>query len=800
MESPFICWLRGRKTHLFVHVAIVVLLSCFARGADVPTCDSAVQLPRGSLAKDPARQKLVRTMRQDDPVIEHFAEIDVALSASLTIDALSSLRHAPGSRMQLSADGTHVQVQLPAPLVGDLIERGEAVTVLRDFMLSRQPDAHVGSKQRAVAFVADCAGVFVEASNETAYSIPEFDWAESVVVIENAPANATVTCIDVHFEVVHPRVLDVWLDLCNEGRTYAYTLRFMEDDSTENISETITGITAMAGLPVNQSWRLCAMDMLSGFDGYIDTWWIKVYYEQRDDVLTHDAQDQPLVIEDGVPLHGTSAGATGQYETRCGYRDALDVWHAFTPAQTGLFIVRVESSDFDTTLAVCDSSGTELACNDDDCDSTNSAITMPMNAGQTYLVRVAGYDYETGPYTLVVNSLSLTLSTEANQPVPADGVDVTTLPLVLSWNGTTSGADDLAIEVAVSQARAGQIVGTRTIYGQDNRLDEYEVVDPCALVVGQATVMLVYRHDVLDNGDGTYRLQTKPFAWWYEWLDPLETGNTLCSDEPFRDQSSAGICSGVLVGSDLVATAGHCAACLSSDDVAVVFDFVMQDAETAVTTLRHDQVYWVSEILDHQVGSPDWGLLRLDRPVTGRSPLSLRRVGRVDDGQPVLMVGHPWGLPRKYDSGAIVRENGETTFFQANLDTYRGSSGSPVVNLDAMEVEGLLVRGMPEFVEDTSLGCDRSLVCPDGGCLDGGVSQWQDVTRAMNFSAVVPVFDVYLGTAPDRLELVATDLVVPRYAPIGVSKEAVYYWRVVTRDVNGQVAGPLWSFRTALGR
>ncbi len=800
MESPRVGRHGGRNIHLFVRVLSVALLCGFARGDDIQVWGAAGPLSRDRFAERKVEETLARTERHHYSRVEYFAEIDVALSASLTVDDLLSMTQAPGGHMRVSSDATRVHVQLPAILVGDLIERGEAVTVVRDFMLIKQAETAPIAKRRTRVFAEECAGEFVAASDETDYDIPEFNWTESVVTVDQAPANATVTCIDVHFEVVHPRASDVWIDLCNEALTYEHTLWFMEEGAQENISETMTGITTLAGEPVNQHWRLRAMDLSAGSEGYIDTWWIKVYYEPSDVLPVYDTQDQPALVEEGVAFHGTSVGATGQYETRCGYRDVLDVWHMYTPARTGLVTVRVESSEFDTTLAVCDSLGVELACNDDDCDSTNSTVSMPMNAGLTYLIRVAGYDNETGPYTLIVESVPLTFPVEPNQPVPFDGADVTAAPVVLSWNGAVGNANDLEIEATLSRADPSRIVGTRTIYGQDDRLDEYEVTDPCALAVGQATAMLVYRQDVLDNGDGTYRLQTKPFAWWYEWLNPIDSGNALCEDEPFRDQPSAGICSGVLVGSDLVVTAGHCAACLDPRDIAVVFDFVMEDEQTAVATLSHDQVYWVSEILGHQAGTPDWGLLRLDRPATGRAPLALRRTGRVEDGQPVLMVGHPWGLPRKYDGGAIVQENGATTFFQANLDTYRGSSGAPVVNLDAMEVEGLLVRGMPEFVEDTSAGCDRSFVCPDGGCPDDAGPQWQDVTRATNFSDIVPVFDVYLGTDPERLELVATDLIVPRYAPAGLRKEAVYYWRVVARNLDHQTAGPLWFFRVALGR
>jgi len=204
----------------------------------------------------------------------------------------------------------------------------------------------------------------------------------------------------------------------------------------------------------------------------------------------------------------------------------------------------------------------------------------------------------------------------------------------------------------------------------------------------------------------------------------------------------------------------------------------------------------VAEVLDYQAGSPDWGLVRLDRAVTEATPLPLRRTEQVADGQPVLMVGYPWGVPRKYVAGAMVRENAESTYFQANIDAYRGNSGSPVINLDSMVVEGLLVRGMPTFAEDVLARCDRSTACPDTGCVEDGVAQWEDVTRTTSFSAAVPFFEVYLGTAPDQLELVATGLVVSQYAPPALRKDAVYYWRVVARNLDGEGAGPLWSFRT----
>lgn len=732
-------------------------------------------------------------------VYRHFAEIEVALTGSLMRRDLEGLPRAPGSRIQLLEGGNRARVQLAAPIVGDLIEQGFDVAVLRDFMLSEKPGAPGHSVEgKRVAMLGQCAGAFVEAGNEMDYPIPESGWGSSHVLIDGAVSNAVVTCVDVHFEIVHPAVGDLWVDLSDESLTHEYTLRFMEGGTDSHIAETVTGITDFAGEGVNQLWTLWATDQIPGNEGYIDYWWIKVYYEVPASAHPHDDRNRATVIEDGLVHGDTTVGATGQYESRCGLYDVLDVWHSYTPSQTGLVTVRVESDDFDTTLAVFDPCGVERACNDDGCEGTGSIVTMPMAAGREYLIRVAGYDYGTGGYALIVNPRAPVLPEEPNRPRPVDGSPVVVLPVVLSWNGDAPATNIVDIVPLTARPEGADLLRLTTIYRRDDRVEEYEVTEPRFRAVGEATAVLLYRRDLQDNGDGTYDLRTESFAHQYEWVDPIGSGNPLCDDEPFVDQPSVGRCTGVLVAPDLIATAGHCVACTPSFDMAVVFGYVMQDANSPVVTVSADDVYWVAGVVSYQMGYPDWGLIRLDREVTGRMPLSLRRMGQVAGEQRLLMVGHPWGVPRKYDAGATVQDNSEPTFFQANLDSARGSSGSPVVNVDSMVVEGLLTRGQQEFVADAALGCDRSWVCPDTGCIVNGLPYWQAVTRASTFSAAVPSFDVYLGTDPDHLEWVATDLAAPRFTPSSLRKDGVYYWRVVARNVYGQVEGPLWSFHMAL--
>jgi hypothetical protein len=55
-------------------------------------------------------------------------------------------------------------------------------------------------------------------------------------------------------------------------------------------------------------------------------------------------------------------------------------------------------------------------------------------------------------------------------------------------------------------------------------------------------------------------------------------------------------------------------------------------------------------------------------------------------------------------------------------------------------------------------------------------------------------WDLYFGTNPEELELVATDLDQPTYCPGCLETWTKYYWRVVAKNAFGQKNGPLWSF------
>jgi hypothetical protein len=262
----------------------------------------------------------------------------------------------------------------------------------------------------------------------------------------------------------------------------------------------------------------------------------------------------------------------------------------------------------------------------------------------------------------------------------------------------------------------------KLVYGMDDRQDMNQVTDPDILMRAEGVAALVDMVRLTDNGDGTSALLTAFF----------KDSHLLCEGERFRNQPVAPHCTGFLVAPDIIATAGHCINQNNLAQTRFVFGFRMMNETEARIVIPNDNIFRGIAILKREeIGTgPDYAVVRLDRPATDRPVLSIRRTGKIEDTQGVYVMGHPSGLPLKYAPGAVVRDNDNTDFFVANLDTYGGNSGSPVFNSEDGSVEGILVRGDTDFVRVGS--CYISNVCPTTGC------RGEDVTRTTVFAEHVP--------------------------------------------------------------
>jgi hypothetical protein len=286
------------------------------------------------------------------------------------------------------------------------------------------------------------------------------------------------------------------------------------------------------------------------------------------------------------------------------------------------------------------------------------------------------------------------------------------------WARWTSGLKGFAADDIVDVLRDGQ----KVIYGIDDRTEVFQLDAGPDSDDADSVVALFRASDVSNNGDGTSTLRTVDFG----------TAQNLCAGERFREQPTGAFCSGFLVAPDIIATAGHCVNAGNVTTVRFVFGFRMRDASAAQTVIDNGEIYRGVAVVGHQLAAngPDWALIRIDRPVTNHRVARIRRSGKVGDTQTLHVIGHPAGLPTKFARGAVVRDNAPAAHFVANLDSYGGNSGSPVFNSDTHEVEGILVRGEIDFVQQGN--CRVSLVCPTTGC------RGEDCTRTTEFASLVP--------------------------------------------------------------
>jgi V8-like Glu-specific endopeptidase len=218
----------------------------------------------------------------------------------------------------------------------------------------------------------------------------------------------------------------------------------------------------------------------------------------------------------------------------------------------------------------------------------------------------------------------------------------------------------------------------------------------------------------------------------------LEQTRRVCKDEKFSQVITAANCSGFLVGTNLLVTAGHCIkdefACANNK---WVFDFrqdLISEGEDQFF-VNSDNVYGCKKIVSRALSrnsQNDYALIELDRDVSDRPFLKFRTEGKIEDNDPLVVIGHPSGLPTIIAGGANVRTNTNDFFFQANLDTFGGNSGSAVFNAKTNTVEGILVRGEADYAYDAKDGCYRVFECKDDEC------RGEDVTRITVIPELAP--------------------------------------------------------------
>ncbi len=257
----------------------------------------------------------------------------------------------------------------------------------------------------------------------------------------------------------------------------------------------------------------------------------------------------------------------------------------------------------------------------------------------------------------------------------------------------------------------------KVVYGEDNRVDVYQSQSAIYKKLSKSTAAMIPSSSLETLGDySTIKSGT------------LE-GDGICSDAKFAKQQTAAMCSGFLVGKDLLLTAGHCIQTMSDcESNSWVFDYANTTSELNVFNINKKDIYKCTQIIARALDDStynDFALVKLDRP-SNREPLAFRKSGKISKNAEIVVIGHPSGLPTKISDNAFVRSNKNKYYFQANLDTFGGNSGSAVFDSKTGAVEGILVRGEQDYVLDSEMNCYRPKVCKMNEC------RGEDVTRITN--------------------------------------------------------------------
>lgn len=265
----------------------------------------------------------------------------------------------------------------------------------------------------------------------------------------------------------------------------------------------------------------------------------------------------------------------------------------------------------------------------------------------------------------------------------------------------------------------------KVVYGEDNRLDVFEVKSLFWRGAADSTAAMVPKKNLAVK-NGMISIEGPS----------LKEDLNLCPGEKFEDQKNPAYCSGFLFGERLLITAGHCGTQNFCDTQDWVFGmYQKKDTNELLVPIEH--IYSCNKIIaraQNRITLEDWAIIELDRKVTDIQHVDIRLKGEIEVGDELVVIGHPSGLPTKVAPGGFVRKNENENYFEANLDTFGGNSGSAVFNARTGLVEGILVRGEndyePDYVDEKQ--CFRVKKCAMNECRGEDVQKIPPILRYLS--------------------------------------------------------------------
>ncbi|GIL16273.1 MAG: hypothetical protein BroJett040_00240 [Oligoflexia bacterium] len=241
------------------------------------------------------------------------------------------------------------------------------------------------------------------------------------------------------------------------------------------------------------------------------------------------------------------------------------------------------------------------------------------------------------------------------------------------------------------------------IYSEDTRRNTAELKTAEELQIAHSTVALMKASDF--TTDGQILRSNKNYT--------LSQTHHYCPSEKYVQETSQSFCSGFLIAPDLVLTAGHCIdSAQKCTETLFVFDFVrtLRPYSTpSAKTYRCQKL--ISQTSRTSISGGDYALIQLERPVANRKPLQIDWNPNLQINMPLSLYGFPNGIPLKVDNGTLrlIEDNGN--FIKTEIDSFSGSSGSPLVDSETHKVIGMLISGEDDVDEDLLFDAQKNNSC-----------------------------------------------------------------------------------------
>ncbi|MDC0255286.1 serine protease [Bacteriovoracales bacterium] len=254
----------------------------------------------------------------------------------------------------------------------------------------------------------------------------------------------------------------------------------------------------------------------------------------------------------------------------------------------------------------------------------------------------------------------------------------------------------------------------KVIYGKNNLIDFYQIeANRPRLKEWSRSVAAMVSKEILQKNEGYYLINT---------LRNVDEDLPFCLpmtplEKTFSSQQKISDCTAFLIGPDIMATARHCV-----EDERIckenywVFDYKLENPNQSFSLFIESNVYECDHIVSKEHPLLDYALIKLKKVPLNRKPLKTRLTsdGEISGSPNLLVMGFPLGHPLKLSLYSSLRETSHPQFFRFESDTFKGNSGSPIINVEKGMVEGILFSGENDFIYEEH--CKKIKHCEKGSC------------------------------------------------------------------------------------